>query len=101
MATVVCNNINCQYRSASNFCKKDFTMLNAFGSCIHWWQPDGQPRQMMWDYAPYEPEPDDASEQESRNEQNIEPSLKDEEKADTDENAENNINDRGEVGVET
>lgn len=75
MATVVCNNTNCKYKSANNFCGKDFVMLNGLGACLCWWQPDGNFRGgQMWDYAEapsedLQPKPDDAIEQGSPHDQ--------------------------------
>ena len=51
MATVVCDNINCTYRSKNKFCMKDFVFINKFTSCNEWFSDQGVPyREQMSEY---------------------------------------------------
>ena len=39
--TLVCQNANCTYRSASGFCVKDFVFLTPQAACSEWYTKDG------------------------------------------------------------
>lgn len=44
MAFVVCDRVDCKYRTETRSCSKEFVMLNQIGICNEYFDDNGNPR---------------------------------------------------------